>query len=392
MYKRSLKKEFLSWLEKEEILIITGSRQVWKSSFMKDLQSELNKPNIFYNLEDFELLNLFDENPKNLIKLLKEKFDFKEKIYVFCDEIQYLKNPTNFLKYIYDEHKNDIKLIVSGSSAFYIDEKFRDSLAWRKKIFHMTPLNFREFLHFKNEENLEKQLSIFNNLTSISKSKIYEYLDEFLIYWWYPKIVLEQNKETKKELIWELVNSYVKKDILESKVELPIKFLNLYKILASQTWQLLNTNELSNTLDLSITAVNKYINILKKSFHIYEIKPFYSNLRKEITKMPKVYIQDLWIKNYFEKNFNNIDNRIDNWAIFETFIFNELKNIYSQDNINFWRTQDKKEIDFIIKDESKNQAIEVKYKHKKVNFEVFKNNYDNFETKVISRENVFDFI
>jgi hypothetical protein len=76
-------------------------------------------------------------------------------------------------------------------------------------------------------------------------------------------------------------------------VELPMKFLNLYKLLSSQTGNLLNTNEISNTLDLSITAVNKYIYILKKTFHIYELKPFYKNLRKELTKMSKVYIQDL---------------------------------------------------------------------------------------------------
>jgi len=80
---------------------------------MKNIQSKINKKTVFYNLEDLEILNLFDESPKNLIKLLKENFDFKDKIYVFIDEIQYLKNPTNFLKFIYDEYKDNIKLIVS---------------------------------------------------------------------------------------------------------------------------------------------------------------------------------------------------------------------------------------------------------------------------------------
>lgn len=392
MNKRLLEEEFLSWIDREEILILTWSRQVGKSSFLKDIQSKLDKKTVFYNLEDFELLNLFDENPKNLIKLLKENFSFEEKIYVFLDEIQYLKNPTNFLKYIFDEYKNQIKLIVSWSSAFYIDEKFKDSLAGRKKIFHMTPLCFREFLVFKNEQNLLSNLANFSNLTQITQNKIQDYLDEFLTWGWYPKVVLENNNEMKKELIWELVNSYIKKDIIESKVELPMKFLNLYKLLSSQTGNLLNTNEISNTLDLSITAVNKYIYILKKTFHIYELKPFYKNLRKELTKMSKVYIQDLWIKNYFEKNFNNINDRVDKWAIFETFVFNELKYKYSLDNLNFWRTQDKKEIDFILKTDIINQAIEVKYSNQKVNFEVFLNNYKDFKTKIISKENVFEII
>ncbi|MEF2175186.1 MAG: AAA family ATPase, partial [Candidatus Absconditabacteria bacterium] len=119
MYSRTIEAEFLSWMEREEILIITGSRQVGKTSFMKHIQGTNNFNNEFFNLEDFELLSLFNESPKNLIKLLKEKHSFEDKIFVFIDEIQYLNNPSNFLKYIYDEYKDKIKLIVSGSSAFY---------------------------------------------------------------------------------------------------------------------------------------------------------------------------------------------------------------------------------------------------------------------------------
>lgn len=392
MYKRDLEDIFFPWVERDEILIITWARQVWKSSFMKYIKDKINKTSIFFNLEDFEILNLFNESPKNLIKLLKENFSFNEKIYVFIDEIQYLNNPSKFLKYIYDEFKNDIKLIVSWSSAFYIDEKFDDSLAWRKKIFHLTWVNFKEFLRFKNEDVLLNNLNNFRELTNITKNKLYDYLDEYLTYWSYPKVVLEKNFNIKKELIWEIINSYLKKDILESKIELPEKFLNLYKILSNQTWQLVNINELSNTLWISTTSLNRYIYIFKKTFHFYELKPFYQNLRKELTKMPKIYIWDLWIKNYFEKNFNSIQDRIDKWAIFETFIFNELKNKYWLDNINFWRTIDKKEIDFIVTSFNKKLALEVKYSNQKVNFDIFKKSYSDFETHVIHNENFLEFL
>lgn len=392
MYKRDLEDIFFPWVERDEILIITWARQVWKSSFMKYIKDKINKTSIFFNLEDFEILNLFNESPKNLIKLLKENFSFNEKIYVFIDEIQYLNNPSKFLKYIYDEFKNDIKLIVSWSSAFYIDEKFDDSLAWRKKIFHLTWVNFKEFLRFKNEDVLLNNLTNFRELTNITKNKLYDYLDEYLTYWSYPKVVLEKNFNIKKELIWEIINSYLKKDILESKIELPEKFLNLYKILSNQTWQLVNINELSNTLWISTTSLNRYIYIFKKTFHFYELKPFYQNLRKELTKMPKIYIWDLWIKNYFEKNFNSIQDRIDKWAIFETFIFNELKNKYWLDNINFWRTIDKKEIDFIVTSFDKKLALEVKYSNQKVNFDIFKKSYSDFETHVIHNENFLEFL
>ncbi len=117
------------------------------------------------------------------------------------DEIQYLADPTRFLKYIYDEHKDGIKLIVSGSSAFYMDEKFRDSLAGRKKIFHMAPLCFKEFLIFKNEERLVESLANFSQLTTVTQSRINDHLDEFLTFGGYPKVVLEGDFEVKKELL-----------------------------------------------------------------------------------------------------------------------------------------------------------------------------------------------
>ncbi|MEF2175227.1 MAG: DUF4143 domain-containing protein, partial [Candidatus Absconditabacteria bacterium] len=291
-----------------------------------------------------------------------------------------------------DEYKDKIKLIVSGSSAFYLDEKFNDSLAGRKKIFHLTNLSFKEFLIFKNENKLVEIISDYANLTTITKDKITDYLNEYLVYGGYPKVVVESNIEMKKQLIGEIVNSYLQKDILESKVDMQDKFYNLYKILSSQTSQLVNVNELASTLGISTTSVNKYLHILRKTFHLYELKPFSNNVRKELTKMSKIYIQDLGVKNYFEKNFNKLSDRLDKGAIFETFVFNELRNIYGIENIKFWRTLDKKEIDFVINTFDKQIAYEVKLSNTKVNFTSFLNSYPQFQTGVINLDNVFSLI
>ena len=123
---------------------------------------------------------------------------------MFIDEIQYLANPTNFLKFIYDEYKDKIKLFVSGSSAFYIDSKFTDSLAGRKKIFILNNLSFSEFLKFKNENKLKtefdkidfkkKDLSIYN---VIDNKKIDILKNEYMRFGGYPRIVLEKDIEKK---------------------------------------------------------------------------------------------------------------------------------------------------------------------------------------------------
>ena len=133
--KRDIQKEIDKFLLDDDIIIITGMRQSGKTSLLRYYFNKFKTKyqSYFYNLEDFDYLNLFNESPKNLLTLVN--INKKNKIFVFIDEIQYLDNPTNFLKYLYDEYKDQIKFFVSGSSAFYMDKKFKDSLAGRKKIY-----------------------------------------------------------------------------------------------------------------------------------------------------------------------------------------------------------------------------------------------------------------
>lgn len=380
MYKRSIVDEILPWLKRDEIIIIVWARQVGKTSLMYYVKDNFLKEQntVFLNLEDLEVLNMLNNSPKNLISLLEEQygFDWKKQFCVFIDEIQYLSNPTNFLKYIYDEYKTNIKLIVSGSSAFYIDKRFKDSLAWRKKIFQLSILSFVEFLFFSWYENLIRSLKDFGNLTSITKNQILNLFDKYFVYWWYPKVVLENDINIKKQIVWEIVNSYLKKDVLEYNLKYPNKLYKLYKILAFQTWNILNKNELANMLDVSTTMIDNYVYLLQTSFHISLLKPFYKNIRKELTKSQKVYIQDTGIRNYLENNFNSFELRQDKWNLFETIVFNQLKFTYWLDFLYYRRIQDKREVDFIIPNE--NLAIEVKYKYnwKKIRwFDTLKENY-----------------
>jgi predicted AAA+ superfamily ATPase len=118
---------------------------------MKLIQENyIKEKSIFFNLEDNDSLEILNQGPKYLINNLKLEHNWneKEKIVVFIDEIQYLSNPTNFLKYIYDEYEN-IKFIVSGSSTLEIRGKMKDSLAGRLLKFDIFPLSFEEFLIFK---------------------------------------------------------------------------------------------------------------------------------------------------------------------------------------------------------------------------------------------------
>ena len=143
------------YLKDDDILLFTGARQAGKTTILRQLAERVEKKHenlYFLNLEDPDYRSLLNQSPKNLFKIFT--IDLKKRNFIFIDEVQYLNDPSNFLKYMYDEYRGRIKLLVSGSSAFYIDRKFKDSLAGRKRIFHVKTLSFREYLRFKNETDI----------------------------------------------------------------------------------------------------------------------------------------------------------------------------------------------------------------------------------------------
>lgn len=370
------------YLEDPEILIFIGSRQAGKTTILKQLQDLLyreNKETYFLNLEDPDYLTLLNESPKNLFKIFP--LDLKKKNFIFIDEIQYLQNPSNFLKYFYDEYVGRVKILASGSSAFYLDKKFKDSLAGRKRIFNVFTISFREFLRFKNEEDLS--VKDFEKLTLSEREKIELYYREYIIYGGYPRVVLSPLAE-KSDVLRDIVYSYIKKDIFEANIRQEDIFYKLFKILSVQIGGLVNASELANTLGVSKSSIDNYLYVMQKSFHIKLISPFYKNIRKELTKTPKIYFLDLGLRNFLVDNFSPYDLREDKGALLENAVFRQLISKYDLSDIKFWRTIQKNEVDFVIKEK---EAIEVKTQpsqFKEKNYKIFMENYKNFDFKIVA--------
>lgn len=350
---RDLKAKIQQSLSDDLILIIIGARQVGKTTLLKEIYNELlNNNKNFINLENPTFLMMLNEHPNNVFNITNIPADKKQVI--FIDEIQYLKDPTNFLKYIYDEYKGTVKIIATGSSCFYMDSKFKDSLVGRKTIFNLYTLNFREFLKFKNESTLlEKE-----NFSMQEQTKIEQFFSEYITYGGYPAVVLKDNIENKKSKLEEIGLDYIKKDIFDSKVQNQEKYFNILKIIAANVGNLLNSNEIAKTLKISTTSVENYLYIMQKSFHISLLRPFYKNVKKELTKMPKAYFLDNGLRNYFFNSFENIELRMDKGMFLENVVFRELLMQNKSDELKFWRTQDKNEVDFIVNEKN---AYEVKF-------------------------------
>ncbi len=382
LYPREVCSEIKGVLDRDEFIILTGARQTGKTSILIILKNFLEEKGLlchYFNLENPDYLKLLNRHPFNIFELIPKN---KAKQNIFIDEIQYLDNPSNFLKLLYDERRDNIKIIASGSSAFYIDKKFKDSLAGRKFLFEVYPLNFDEFLIFNDQQDLLKKRN--EKLTIYYQDKLLKLWGKYLMYGGYPKVAMEESDESKKIILEEIGVSYTKKDIVEAGIKNVDKYSSLLKILASQVGSLVNSQELANTLSLAHKTIEEYLYVMKKSYQVAFIKPFYKNLRKELTKMPKVYYYDVGLRNFFLNNYDKINNRFDRGPYLENVAFKEfLRETKKIDAVKFWRTQDKKEVDFVIG----SKAFEIKFDLKNIKekrYEQFRQTYPELKFNFLS--------
>jgi hypothetical protein len=381
MVRRNLFEDLRAHLSKKEYSVITGARQTGKSTLLRQLEThckEMEIPVVFLNLENKTILGELNENPLNILKFRTEP---KKRSVMLVDEIQYLNDPSNFLKHLYDEHSEEIKIVASGSSAFYIDKTFRDSLAGRKRLFQLYTCSFDEYLLLTGKSQLlEEMEKLIRNPDY--KSSLIDYLriewEEYMIYGGYPAVITEAHKHERIMLLQEIRDSFVKRDILESGIINESAFYKLFRILASQTGSLVNINELSSEIRIKNETIENYLTVLQKCFHIVLTKPFFRNLKKELVKMPKVFLLDTGLRNCLLSNFQPLSVRTDKGELWENTVFRILADKYGPDAIHYWRTSAGNEVDFVISDSDEPKAIEVKYDKNQLKpgkYKIFKETY-----------------
>jgi len=340
---------------------LVGSRQAGKTTLMEMLKNELKargEETLSLNL-DREEDNLFFKNQLALVDKMKLNFGDK-KGYVFIDEIQRLENAGLFLKGIYDRNL-PYKLIVTGSGSLELKEKIHESLAGRKRMFEISTLNLEEFINYKTGYKYENKLNDFFRIeTQLSNSL----LKEYLLWGGYPRVVLAQKEVDKIATIGDIYDSYLEKDIKQLLgIVKGEEFTKLLMVLADQIGKVANVSEISSTLGIDRETTKKYLWLLKKTFIIDEVRPFYKNLRKELTKRPVFYFNDLGMRNYILNRLDLKNLEIDGGFLFQNLVYFSLKNIVSLEpsKINYWRTLDGAEVDFVINSGSGIWPIEVKY-------------------------------
>lgn len=380
--KRPLFVKVLSWLDRHEVILILGSRQVGKTSCLLWLGQHLSKriprQNLFYlDLEDPILASRIDEGlHTGFVQFLKDEgADFSQTVYVLLDEIQHLKTPGKFLKLIHDHHPQ-VKLVVTGSSTLDIRKKFNQTLAGRQVVFTLRPLSFDEYLFFTGKNNLfriyQEELGMAKIIKGrklpeedrflFLKDEFENFWEDFVVYGGYPEVAQIPNRGQKIEKLSEIYATYVRRDIrdLAEIGDVPA-FNRLVELAATQIGQLINFGSLASEARLDRRTLERYLFLLENTFIIKLVRPYFSNRRKELTKMPKLFFEDAGLRNAVLKDFTSLSKRQEAGALIENMIFSQLEKTYPLSDLYFWRSIiSKNEVDFILK-KKEVMPVEVKY-------------------------------
>jgi uncharacterized protein len=353
---RSLEKELKKYISAPEILAIVGARQVGKTTLIKNILNETkNKTIKKISLDDVGISSQFVNDTKTFIKEYIDTTDI-----LFIDELHYAKDGGKILKYIYDTTKK--KIIVSGSSSVDLSIQSLKYLVGRVLSFNLYSFSFYEFLKAK-DDSLSK-IYLDADYKQPTLKKINKYLEEYLIYGGYPRIVLEEDINKKQKLLKEIYNTYALREIKEIEdLKDDYKLNDLIKALSLQIGNLIDYEELKNISGYHYTQLKNTINILEKTFICKQLRPYYTNKRTELVKSKMIYFYDLGLRNVVINNF--VKDRRDLGAIKENFIVSEL--LRQGLDIKYWRTKSKAEVDIIIDKITEVIPIEVKSKIKNTN-------------------------
>lgn len=361
--RRHILAALLEHLSKPEITVLSGARQVGKTFlFKKMIEHLLTEKNtrpeqIFYfNFDALELIEIFTR-PADFIEFISGYGVAQHKNYIFLDEFQRIPNGGLLLKNYYDLGLN-FKFLVSGSASLEIKSQIKESLVGRKRLFELLPVSFKEYIAFQGLETTQP-LALRARFESARYQKA---LENFIRFGGYPGIVKLTAENDKINLLKEIYDSYLKKDISDYfKVENVLGFNRLVQLLAAQTANLCNLNELAKMSGLTRYFTEIYLGHLQDTFVIRMLRPYFKNIGKSLVKTPKSYFVDPGIRNSIFSLFNPPEQRTDLGAIIENFVFSELIKKLPSDNLWFFRTQNDSEVDFLYQKGDEIIPIEVKY-------------------------------
>ena len=358
---------------RSDVIIIVWPRQVGKTTLLKTILETVPPAKIIqFNgdfVQDRQDLQFRSEQEMQLL--------FSRYQYIVIDEAQKVDNIGNILKSLRDTYGNTKQILVTGSSTLGLLDQTTEPLTGRKKVFHLYPIAFSEL----------------NDTLWLRDARAR--LEEILLYGMYPQVLSYLDVDAKKEKLQDIVSGQLYRDILEFQdIKNPDILVRLLELLAIRIGSEVSYHAIAQLLGVSQQTIERYIDLLEKSFVIFRLRPYMTNKTKEVTKMKKIYFYDLGIRNALLRSFQSISLRTDLGALWENYyILERRKNIaYNRSHLEqyFWRTKAQEEIDYLEVSGTIRSGFECKWQEQKYTPpKAFTGSYPWVPVELIHHENYF---
>ena len=365
---RTIEKDFNKMIDTYPVIMVTGPRQVGKTTLLNYIRYDLGKKINFVTLDNLSFRTQANEDPE----LFLRNFDTP----LIIDEFQYAPDLLSYIKMKVDESRmdemfnNGEKLetlyYLTGSQIFKTMEDVSESLAGRVGIIDLYALSTRELYGMK-EDVFVPDIKILKGRVPVRKmsmSSLYKRI------WMgsYPELYKEANDEIEK--YYELyVRTYIERDVRKViNIKDEIKFYKFVSCVAARTAQEYNALDIANDIGVDSKTIDEWMSILKNTGLVFLLQPYMNNNLGRIIKRPKIYFMDTGLACYLTgyTNADILEKSIYNGAIFETYVVSEIIKSYTNNRkdprkyLYYYRDNNKNEIDLLIMDNNKIYPVEIK--------------------------------
>ena len=373
MVYRLIKEQIDKRLYRGKVIIIVGPRQVGKTTLLRMLTADSDRKVVVWNCDEPDVRRKLAEPTSTQLGAETAKADL-----ILIDEAQRVQNIGITLKLLIDNYP-DKQVVVTGSSAIELSNSINEPLTGRKYEYVMFPFSAEELIK------------------EFGASEERRMLEHRLIYGSYPEVVNLMGEE--RETLTNLVSSYLYKDIFSFQdVRKPEIIEQLLQALALQVGSEVSFNELGRLLGLTSITVQRYIDLLEKSYVVFHLRSFSRNVRNELKKSRKIYFYDNGVRNALIGDYKPLSLRNDTGALWENYVISERMkhNAYSgyYGKSYFWRTQQQQEVDYLEDYDGVLHAYEFKWNPVRQPrlTETFAKGYPDHTFTVITPENYQDFV
>lgn len=365
---------FEDFLEGKKIVILYGPRQAGKTTLISEVLKNSEIKTLSINADQSRYIDTFSSRDLAQMKSLIEGYDA-----LFIDEAQRIPDIGINLKILHDGWP-ELRIIATGSSSFELASKVKEPLTGRTSSYMLHPVGWTELLEDHTPFELDQRL------------------EEFMLLGMYPERLGIQDRKKSIRYLMELTSSYLFKDVLElSSIRYSGKIQQLLQLLAFQIGSEISLSEIGQKLEMDKATVASYIDLLEQAFVIFRLSGYSRNLRKEVTKMDKIYFWDLGVRNAIIDQFQPLAMRNDTGHLWENFLIAErrkmLNSTLRRGRGYFWRTYNNAEVDYLEEVDGKLSSFELKWNNKTPKAPLaFRNAYPEASYSVVNRKNYSEFL